>query len=579
MAGNGPDFFKCSSSGTTITNVTIGAATQSQSVANSKGHIAGNVSPLYGIDSERNRNEGPDVTMKHLSAVVAIKVVNKTNGPIVVRDVEFGVPEVKNDKGAITQEAMPIVGDCNVEIVNKDNITVAAATAKPDGDKTFSSTKVTLVDEQNKPCSVTLSNPGDFITFYMNVRPFSATKTISIKVNSSERTKSQAISLTPGTITTFSVPVTPLVAENIATENGVIISDAFSVPSIGRTTNGDQSHITGNTYTKPDGTTISSTVISTTGIKKTIKVNGQDVEAYFLEGREDENGEFVPGTITITGFFQDLINALPIRFFVSGVDGEPAAMTVNQVLVHVPQYEYTEKEYSLLGTGYFEINTNFATINKRAGMTGLVGVALGGIGNPVTLTQELMLSLGDSVKEKITFTNIAKNGYFSTDNAIVLNEGFTQKEINETNIGNFLSPFTYNGKTATFKGLQEIANAPMNVLPPSSKVNQWRALTVVVKNDVKTAWPSNELKSKYPNLVNTIDAMYGYLMSKELMGMKIGGIVFSSPHAMLHMMRDAKIEVQLTTLPEAPRVVFWGLDAYTAADRAADAASNAGSQE
>ena len=42
--------------------------------------------------------------------------------------------------------------------------------------------------------------------------------------------------------------------------------------------------------------------------------------------------------------------------------------------------------------------------------------------------------------------------------------------------------------------------------------------------------------------------------------------------ALIHMMRDAKVSVELGTMEAGPKIVFWELDAYTPDDRAADAA-------
>ena len=188
------DYTVSSSSGSTLTvkGVQIGAQTINQDLintidknitlaANSKAYICNKLSPMFGHLPNRPRNEQPEIEMKHLAAIVAIKVVNDGfGGDIKIKDVEFAVPDVykTDNNGKIVlgadgnptklQDAFPIVGQFQVNMANGQCTAIS--------DNSFASTKFEL------PSAVSLAKGGS-ITFYLPVMPFSAKKTISIKVN------------------------------------------------------------------------------------------------------------------------------------------------------------------------------------------------------------------------------------------------------------------------------------------------------------------------------------------------------------------------------------------------------------
>ena len=71
--------------------VTIGANAsnyvQTQNAVNSMTHIAGVNVPMYGIKKQVPEETTPEFSMSHLSALVAVKVVNSTNNPITIEQV------------------------------------------------------------------------------------------------------------------------------------------------------------------------------------------------------------------------------------------------------------------------------------------------------------------------------------------------------------------------------------------------------------------------------------------------------------------------------------------------------------
>ena len=555
------------SSGDTPT-VTIGSTTANVQ-ANSKAHIYGANYPMFGEVHNVPKAKNPATSMKHLSALVAVKVVNEGyGGNIMVKDVEFSIPEILNASGTVTQAAFPLVGQFQVAA----DKTITAVEGQ-----TSNSVKVTL------PSAVTLAN-GESVTLYLAVRPFAAKgKTISIKVNGSERTVkiTKDVNLESGKVTTFSVPVKALVAKDVLVENGIVKSDAFTITSIGRQASEGNTHTTGNT---------GDIVITTSTTPKTIKVNGQDVDAYVLGST---NGQ--TGTITITGFLPDLINALPVKFYVSTWNDAPAVMTVNKVTAWIPKYDADEtyikqiRKELLYRYEEWDVVTDFGTITKRAGAQS--ALASGVMGSDKAQIQRWMLLMfGDGVESKITFSNISKNGYFdSNNNIVILNEGFTQKEVNDSNLDTFLKSFTTgsgaNKKTATAAGLRKIANAEFKDLPNTCAHKEERKVGRATETtahatpiEVSTDWPVNDAGECIvdEDIVNTVEAIWG-----RISGIDIGSLVKATHEIptkfhLLHMLRDVKVSVELSTTSNGPCIVFWGFDANTPEDR--DAAAS-GSKE
>ena len=547
--------------------VTIGSASGNVQ-ANSKEHIAGANYPMFGEVRDVPKAQNPATNMKHFSALVAVKVVNEGfGGNIMVKDVEFSIPEILNASGTVTQAAFPLVGQFQVAA----DKTITAVEGQ-----ISNSVKVTL------PSAVPIAKDSS-VTLYLAVRPFAAkNKTISIKVNGSERTVkiTKDVNLESGKVTTFSVPVKALVAKDVLVENGVVKSDAFTITSIGRQASEGNTHTTGNT---------GDIVITTSTTPKTIKVNGQDVDAYVLGST---NGQ--TGTITITGFLPDLINALPVKFYVSTWNDAPAVMTVNKVTAWIPRYASAESRISVKKTeGLYryedwDVVTDYGTITKRAGaQSSLASVVMGS--DKAKIERWMLLMFGDGVESKITFSNISKNGYFdSNNNIVILNEGFTQKEVNDSNLDTFLKSFTTgsgaNKKTATAAGLRKIANADFEDLPTVCVYKEERKVgrltekvASVTPLGMSTTWPLNDAGecTVDEDIVNTVEAIWGRISGIDIASLVKATDEIPNKFHLLHMLRDVKVSVELGTTSDGPCIVFWGFDANTPADRQAAADANA----
>ena len=76
--------------------LTVGSAsnkTQTQAGLNSTAHLAGENLPVYGVAKNVAVDETPSVSMKHVSAVVAVNLTNGTDKPLTVSSVSFTAPE------------------------------------------------------------------------------------------------------------------------------------------------------------------------------------------------------------------------------------------------------------------------------------------------------------------------------------------------------------------------------------------------------------------------------------------------------------------------------------------------------
>lgn len=517
--------------------------TQTQTSADNKRHIVGKGYPMYGVKKNVPKNKSPKFSMTHLSAIIALEIVNNgAGGSIIVKDAQIEAPE-------------EIVGDFTVNLLS------ATAPTFTKGSKVSKVARIKL----DNAAPITYGNSA---TLYLAVKPFDASsKDLIISINGSTKTVKMPANtkFTAGTITRIRVPVESL--------THTLASDAFSVESkSGRVTQGDSSHLVN---CDGDNTSVHHKVITTSVSPKTVQINGHDVKAYILGNAS--NG--TTGKITITGFLRDLIKAIPTSFYVSGYDGNPAVMRVENISVSIPYYDdntssetktLTEESY-ILGKRKKTSKTetyqkiDYATLKKRAGLLGL--------GTSFDLDYDMISKLGDSAAEKITFSNIAQNGFWSNNNVVVLNEEFTHKSITPENIQGFLDSFY-----STYAGLYKIAMATDEELESAMIYEKTSVITYEHKytssldgggwkeetsnETTSTNWPpqGKDVTELDPDIVNTISGMYRRLLSVEVAGYAVAGFLVPNEYALLHMLRDVKVSITLSTTSTGPCVVFWGLD-------------------
>ncbi|MBO5979161.1 MAG: hypothetical protein J6Q12_01855, partial [Bacteroidales bacterium] len=106
-------------------NITIGATkesgyVQTQLIADKKAHIAGEICPMYDYLESQSGSTTPQFNMKHLSALLAIKIVNEDgDGDIIINSAQISVPTISTT--AIKQTEEKFVGDFKVKI-SGDNV-------------------------------------------------------------------------------------------------------------------------------------------------------------------------------------------------------------------------------------------------------------------------------------------------------------------------------------------------------------------------------------------------------------------------------------------------------------------------
>ena len=408
--------------------VTIGASKDAEGLyvqtlsAGSKSHIAGPNYPMYGVQPKVSKSSNPRVQMKHLSALVALKVVNQGDGiqdngdeSIIVRELTFSVPKIVSK-----QAELPIIGAFTV---NTTGSKVTASNFTPVTGSSSSTVTLKLTESVTIPA-------GDEATFYIAVRPFNASTinpnntdpTLEVSINGSKRQVSIPASkanFEPGKITTLRVPVK---LSHPKTSDALSTTEKVGYEFISWSGKNDA----------------------------TIKVNGESVGAYVV-------GDGKQGTLTITGEIEDLINAMPASFYVSYWKDAPAAMTVTNVNAwvdgtHIASYGPLEDAIeSELKDGDDKITFIGMNLTDVA-----IGMVQGLMTSGIPREDELGLCLTKFIApQTITFRGILSNEASEGDAILLLDEEPIHKKLNSENID---ALFNLKFKGATYKGLCDIIN-------------------------------------------------------------------------------------------------------------------------
>lgn len=400
--------------------VTIGASKdengdfiQRQDAPGDRSHIAGNPYPMYGSRKDVAKSANPRVKMRHLSALVALKIVNQGDGtrdngdmPITVRTIEL---EATSD----------IVGEFTVNFAG-DNVS-------------FTSKNAGKIAKLELAESVTIE-PGDDATFYLAVKPFDASgKDLTVRINGSARkvkmpSDANMSNFLSGQMKTLRVPVK--------------LSYPKASDAIGTTGASGE-----NVLTLP---------VSTLDLN----ANGEIVSAYVLgDGKLEE--------LTITGTGKDMINALDVGFYASTWLGRRAAMTVNNINIWFPNDNggLTKlKDYKpLKDVLTSEIKDDLAWYLQGLAGTA-VSIVMGTLSNGIPRDDEGTLSFIYLTKfidpQTITFNGVIENN--ATDSAqpiLFLDESPIYKEIKAETVDALLKGrFSHNGQAPTYAGLLDIVN-------------------------------------------------------------------------------------------------------------------------
>ena len=493
---------------------------------------------MYGSLTDHPVDQSPDIQMHHLAAVVGIKIVNNTGGPIRIQDIEFGTPRLVSkdpitQQLTVTQEASPILGECTVAFDDKK---VKVNTSTADGAKVSSTCKVTL---QN-PITLPLADGTNEMTVYVAVSPVQTKgKTISIKVNGSQRTLPMKTNVfESGKVTTFKVSVNQLAAPQVTNAVNTIKSQCRM---------------------NENGALETVTILPSFGTKlNSMTVNGQSVADLY----KVSSGQ----TLTIQGFAKDMINAMPLSFNVSSCDNQNAAMTIHTINAWMPEYKssWGKKDFSKLSE---RVPLNKMSVLKYDYLGIIKGILSDkGLGLSDGIQRSELLKFVDP--NTITFNNLSVNGYFSNNNVVVLNEDSTNKSLGPGLIDTFLkNKFSLDSsKPATYIGLYAILNATY-----SDKQFSYSDYTYNNGNTV-TTYTAAQMKTEAEQTATSIYNKVKSVLDNRGAGALIGLFADDATHLM-HILRDVKVEIKIQPYPYAEYydisdpttgtnpLVLWGLNA------------------
>ena len=334
---------------------------QTQSQADSKSHIAGTSYPMFGSTKTEYPNgipadENPKVRMKHLSALVAVKLVNETGNDITINHIEL---EAANH---------PIVGKFNVDLTKS----TPAFSVTPDGDDKkendeYSNSAVLKLGTEGIVISKAEGNNEASSKFYMAIAP--VTDKFTIRINGTAITNDIEIPLESGKVTTLKVTIPMLKGtQEFRTEKA----------------DGTKFITCDNDHTRSSAATI----------------NGQtNVQIKTVSD----------GTITISGTFDQFIGdkaencALPLSFYAASKhsDSTPAGLKIKSMHVYC---HLTASVWYLFGT--YELD-------KVLDRT-FTGEALSEkIGNlPISFSLE---SIGDFSSGDVIILNEVNNYYYLSE--------------------------------------------------------------------------------------------------------------------------------------------------------------------
>lgn len=149
--------------------------TQTQSGNDNMSHIAGGDYPLYGVAKSVAASEKPQITMKHLTSLLAFDVYDQTGEGFVVESIAFTAPE-------------DIVGTYFI------NFAAEPVEYTGSGDNYVSSTATLTVEDGEEVTA-------DGAMFYMGIKPFTAetNSTLTVKITTDKGTFEKSITLTKDT--------------------------------------------------------------------------------------------------------------------------------------------------------------------------------------------------------------------------------------------------------------------------------------------------------------------------------------------------------------------------------------------
>ena len=271
-------------SGTGIAaTVTIGATQESayiqtQLAADSKSHIAGTACPMYHYLEGQSGTATPQFTMKHLSALLAINIVNEGGeGDILVNSAEVNFQT-------------EVVGDFDVKIKGND-VTYTPVSGKASKNAVLSLGGATFTVA-----------PGESLKLYMAVKPCvinAGKNAFTVKINGSSKqiTLDEDLTFAKGSMTTLNVPLKLTAPAQ---------SNVFEINK------GKHASLVGD-YSSFE----------------TMYINGHKTEVAVL------GTPAKPGQVKISGTPKELLNMVPVTFYASSYGNNQGVMRVESISANI----------------------------------------------------------------------------------------------------------------------------------------------------------------------------------------------------------------------------------------------------
>ena len=338
--------------------VTVGSSAkgfQTQNGNNSTAHIAGKNYPVAGVASKIPGTETPVIQMKHLSALVAVKVENQTDAPITVSSV------------SMTADGVDIVGTYYIDFTQDPAVFTSSGA-------TYVSNKAVLNVENGEEIS-----PKNSATFYFAVKPFVVNEgdDLTITVSASNGPQEKVISatknyeFTSGKVKTINFGYDLTVASYDFTTVAELNAIAAEV---------------GNTGTEKFGKLTNAVVSFAPATNTAIITDGTGSITYYKSsGHGLKQGQTFTGDITVTvlnyNSLYSEVSSINATFEGEGAVVEPTTLTLAQLVGNYSTYqnEYckvTELEVTAVsgknvtvtdGTNTYVVYTNYGNATCSVG--------------------------------------------------------------------------------------------------------------------------------------------------------------------------------------------------------------------
>lgn len=257
--------------------VTLAGKTQTQKGNSNMAHIAGVNYPMCAVVKNVAAEETPAGEMKHMTALVAINVQNKTSKPMTV--VSAGI-----------RASESLVGTYYMDFTGEEVVYT------PSGDQYVSNTaNLEVVGGEDIAA-------GSSAKFYIAVKPFTAEagSRLTVYVNGSQKTITipETTEFEAGKIKTINVPVVKM-------KNSLKTSEDIQAKHFEAGDNTDPFH--------------------------SATINGVKANNVVVIGTENETGKIV-----LKGSISDFVNMNELGFFAASWTGKQGALAIDQVAVQFP---------------------------------------------------------------------------------------------------------------------------------------------------------------------------------------------------------------------------------------------------